>query len=68
MEGGQVKKVAKELLAKLRSVLTLDWQKTQQSRARVQDTIEQSLDEGLPRAYTPELFKSKSGLELGGMN
>jgi type I restriction enzyme R subunit len=59
-ERNEVKKVARQLLAKLTSVLTIDWQKTAQARARVRDAIEAELDEGLPRAYTPELFKKKA--------
>jgi type I restriction enzyme, R subunit len=58
-EREDVKKVAKQLLAKLRGILTMDWQKTAQSRAKVQMTIEDALDEGLPRAYTPDIYKSK---------
>jgi type I restriction enzyme R subunit len=60
-ERNEVKKVARQLLAKLTTVLTIDWQKTAQARARVRDTIEAELDDGLPRAYTPELFKTKAG-------
>jgi type I restriction enzyme, R subunit len=56
-----VKKVARRLLTKLRGVLTMDWQKTAQARARVREAIEDALDEGLPRAYTPDLFKAKAG-------
>ncbi len=61
-ERNDVKKVARELLAKVRSALTTDWHKTAQSRARVRDAIEQTLDEGLPRAYTPDVFKTKAGV------
>lgn len=48
-ERNEVKKVARKLLTKLRSIKTLDWQKTAQARARVLDAIEEALDEGLPR-------------------
>lgn len=61
-ERNEVKKVARILLAKLKSITTLDWQKTAQARARVLDAIEAALDEGLPRAYTPEIFKTKAGV------
>jgi type I restriction enzyme, R subunit len=27
----------------------------------VQDAIEEALDEGLPRAYTPDVFKANAG-------
>jgi type I restriction enzyme R subunit len=60
-ERNEVKKVARQLLATLNDVLTIDWQKTAQARARVRDTIEAALDDGLPRAYTPDVFKMKAG-------
>lgn len=61
-ERNEVKKVARQLLARLRGILTVDWDKTAQSRARVRDAIEEALDEGLPRVYTPEVFKVKAGV------
>jgi type I restriction enzyme, R subunit len=61
-ERDEVKKVARQLLAKLRSTFTIDWQKTAQSRARIRESIEETLDDGLPRAYTPDLFKEKAGV------
>lgn len=61
-ERDEVKKVARQLLNRLRSILTVDWQKTSTARARIQDAIEQALDDGLPRAYTPDVFKTKSGV------
>lgn len=60
-ERNEVKKVARQLLATLKGALTIDWQKTAQARARVRDTIEAALDDGLPRAYTPDIFKAKAG-------
>ena len=38
----------------------IDWRKRQQTRAMLRVTIEQRLDQGLPRAYTPELFEQKT--------
>jgi type I restriction enzyme R subunit len=58
-ERGEIKKVAHILLERLKSVLTLDWRKRVDARARVQLAIEDILDEGLPRAYTPELYQGK---------
>jgi type I restriction enzyme R subunit len=60
-ERDEVKKVARQLLTTIRGVLTVDWQKTTQSRARVLEAIKDALDSGLPPAYTPELFEAKSG-------
>jgi type I restriction enzyme R subunit len=57
----KVKSTARELLATLKAGrLVLDWRKRQQARAEVQVTIEKLLDQGLPRAYTPELFEQKT--------
>ena len=57
----KVKATARELLARLKTgKLVLDWRKRQQARAEVRVTIEKLLDEGLPRAYTPELFAEKT--------
>jgi type I restriction enzyme R subunit len=38
----------------------LDWKKRQQSRAQVRQVVEQALDDGLPRAYTRDLFQQAS--------
>jgi len=57
----KVKATARELLATLKAEkLVLDWRKRQQARADVRVTIEKLLDQGLPRAYTPELFQQKT--------
>ncbi len=61
VERDEVKKVARRLLKKLRSVLTADWRKTAMARARVQDAIEEALDERLPRAYSPEVSRRRLG-------
>ncbi|MCZ2153591.1 MAG: DUF3387 domain-containing protein [Bryobacterales bacterium] len=58
-ETAQVKKVARELLKKLKQEkLVLDWRKQQTTRAMVQVAIEEIL-EGLPRAYSKELYDRK---------
>ena len=59
-EREEVKKVARELLAHLNTLLVLDWRRRASSRAQVRLAIENTLDNGLPHAYTKELFKSKS--------
>jgi type I restriction enzyme R subunit len=51
--------VARALLTKLKSLLILDWRQTAQARAQVRLAIEDTLDEGLPRSYTPEIYKKK---------
>ena len=55
----EVKKVAKQLLERLKELLVLDWRKRQSARARVEDAINEALDEGLPRAYSTDLYKRK---------
>ncbi len=57
----KVKATAKELLVTLKNnKLVLDWRKRQQARAAVRVAIDKLLDDHLPRAYTPELFRQKS--------
>jgi type I restriction enzyme R subunit len=60
-ERGEVKKVVRKLLGRLQAILTVDWKKTNQARAQVRVAIEDELDGGLPRAYTPDMFKAKAG-------
>jgi type I restriction enzyme R subunit len=61
-ERDEVKKVARQLLTRLHGIFIIDWQKTAQARARIRDAIEDALDSGLPRAYTPDVFKNKAGV------
>jgi type I restriction enzyme, R subunit len=58
-ERAEVKKVAKQLLERLKALLVLDWRKRQGARARVEDAIKDLLDAGLPPAYSPDLYKQK---------
>ncbi len=55
----EVKRVAKQLLERLKALLVLDWRKRQAARARVEDAIKDLLDSGLPRAYSTDLYKQK---------
>lgn len=58
-EQQQVKKVARDLLAKLNNeLLVLDWKKRQQTRAAVRLSIE-TLLEDLPETYTKDIFDEK---------
>ena len=58
-EKGEVKKVAKELLAKLKAEkLVLDWRLKAQTKADVERTIRDFYIK-LPTAYTPDLKKDK---------
>jgi type I restriction enzyme R subunit len=57
----EVKKVVRELLAKLkRELLVLDWKQRQATRAAVQVAIEHALDDGLPAVYDRALFSRKT--------
>lgn len=55
----EVKKVARELLARLKALLVLNWRQKSSARSQLKLTIEDTLDSGLPRAYTPELYNQK---------
>ncbi len=58
-ERDEVKKVARELLAKLKGLLVLNWRAKSSARSQLKLLIEDTLDSGLPRAYTPELYNQK---------
>ena len=55
-----VKKVARELLLKLKGdLLTLDWRQHQQAQAQVRLAIQDTLDELLPEAFDTEIYEQK---------
>jgi type I restriction enzyme R subunit len=58
-ERAEVKKVARELLGRVRSLLVLNWKEKAAARAQVKLAIEDALDSGLPNAYDKPLFESK---------
>jgi type I restriction enzyme R subunit len=58
-ERAEVKKAARELLARLKTLLVLNWRQKAAARSQLKLTIEDTLDTGLPRAYTPELYNQK---------
>ena len=58
-ERSEVKKVAKALLARLNTLLVLDWRQKAAARSWMKLAIEDALDSGLPRAYTPEIYGQK---------
>nr|MCU0974459.1 type I restriction endonuclease subunit R [Burkholderiales bacterium] len=58
-ERAEVKKVARELLARLKALLVLNWRQKAAARSQLKLTIEDTLDTGLPRAYTPALYNQK---------
>ena len=58
-ERDEVKKVTRELLQRVKSLLSLNWKQTAAGRATVKIAIEETLDGGLPRAYDKPMFESK---------
>ena len=59
LSAAEGKKVARQLLQRVRAALVLDWRQRAQSRAQVRLPIEDTLDEGLPRAFTPDIYQQK---------
>ena len=58
-ERTEVKKVARDLLGRLRELLVLSWRQKSAARSQIKLAIEDTLDGGLPRAYTPALYTQK---------
>jgi type I restriction enzyme R subunit len=58
-EREEVKKVARLLLKRVKQALVIDWRQKAQARAQVRLAIEDELDDGLPRAYSSELYQQK---------
>ncbi len=58
-ERDEVKKVARDLLERLKQLLVLNWRKKAAAQSAMKLVIEDALDSGLPRAYTPELYRQK---------
>lgn len=58
-ERAEVKKVAHELLIKLKQLIVLDWRQRSAARSQVKLAIEDVLDTGLPRVYSPEIYQQK---------
>ncbi len=58
-ERAEVKKVARELLERLKELLVLNWRHKSSARAQLKLTIENVLDTGLPRAYDKNLYTVK---------
>jgi type I restriction enzyme R subunit len=58
-ERAEVKKVARELLNRLKQLLVLNWRQKSSARSQIKLTIEDVLDTGLPRAYDKPLYAQK---------
>jgi type I site-specific restriction-modification system R (restriction) subunit len=58
-ERTEVKKVAHILLAKIKELLVINWRQKSSARSQVKLAIEDVLDTGLPRAYSPDIYRQK---------
>lgn len=58
-ERHEIKKVAKDLLGRLKELLVLNWRKKSAARSQLRLAIEDALDAGLPEAYARGLYKEK---------
>jgi len=58
-EREEVKKVARQLLQRVKGALVINWRQKAQARAQVRLAIEDELDDGLPRVYSPDLYEQK---------
>jgi len=58
-ERTEVKKVARDLLNRLKQLLVLNWRQKSGARAQVRLAIEDVLDGGLPRVYDKPLYEQK---------
>jgi type I restriction enzyme, R subunit len=58
-ERAEAKKIARELLNRLKQLLVLNWRHKAAARSQLKLAIEDALDSGLPRAYTPDLYRQE---------
>jgi type I restriction enzyme R subunit len=58
-ERTEVKKVARELLERLKQLLVINWRQKSTARSQLKLAIEDVLDGGLPRVYSPEIYQKK---------
>ncbi|MBL8533775.1 MAG: type I restriction endonuclease subunit R [Betaproteobacteria bacterium] len=58
-EREEVKKVARDLLARLKELLVLNWRQKAAARSSLKLAIEDVLDSGLPSAYSSGLYRQK---------
>jgi hypothetical protein len=58
-ERAELKKVARDLLNRIKGLLVLNWRQKAAARAQVRLAIEDALESGLPAAYERPLFEQK---------
>jgi type I restriction enzyme, R subunit len=61
-ERAEVKKVARELLTKLKQLIVLNWRQKSAASSKVKMAIQDVLDTGLPHAYSKEIYEQKCTL------
>jgi type I restriction enzyme R subunit len=66
-ERAEVKKAARELLARLKALLVLNWRQKSAARSQLKLTIEDTLDCGLPRAYTRRSSTTRNARRCSSM-
>jgi len=58
-ERSEIKKIARDLLARLKQLLVINWRQKSTARSQVKLAIEDMLDTGLPPTYSPDLYHQK---------
>ena len=58
-ERAEVKKVARELLNRLKQLLVLNWRQKSTARSQLKLAVEEALDTGLPCIYSRDLYQRK---------
>lgn len=58
-ERAEIKKVARELLERLKALIVINWRQKSTARSQLKLAIEDLLDTGLPPGYSPELYQQK---------
>ncbi|MGA9578659.1 MAG: type I restriction enzyme endonuclease domain-containing protein, partial [Terrimicrobiaceae bacterium] len=58
-ERAEIKKIARELLERLKVLIVINWRQKSTARSKLKLTIEDILDSGLPPGYSPELYQQK---------
>jgi type I restriction enzyme R subunit len=58
-ERAEIKKIARELLARLKQLLVINWRQKSTARSQVKLAIEDLLDAGLPPTFSPDLYRQK---------
>jgi type I restriction enzyme R subunit len=58
-ERTEVKKATRELLARIKQLLVLNWRQKSAARAQLRLAVEDMLESGLPQVYSRELYQQK---------